>query len=351
MRTHALLLSCAAAAFSLSFAPRALADDTDPKAGSVIVVGDNVTRFRVSHDRSAGTITFYQVDPVVQVTDAPVVVLKTAQGPQEVTLVPVEGQQRTWVVRHDSLRAATYDGSLRMTVAGRVYTSPLVVASGPAVPATPAVKVVPRHGGSILAFPECTANVEIVRDVATGTLTIYSFEDVQVLEAPVITVRETSGPVTTKVVAVDGQPGVWRVTSEQFKTTLVSGRIRILVNGKPCETDLSFAPHGGRVVAVNGGPSFEVVTDPKTNVYRFYALDETLEGKTYTIENPQFVMTTAEGPRTVVMQPVEGEPRAWQLVGLEAHAHEPFDGELRFTLFGKSLGTHVGVSGIGVDVK
>jgi hypothetical protein len=349
MRIAPLALSAVLGALLFAAATSARADDPDAKAGGVIVVGDSVTKFRVTHDRTAGTITFRQVDPAVQLSDGSVVVLKTATGPTEVALMPVEGQPRTWVVRHDALRAATYDGSLRVAVAGKVYTSPLVVA---AAPSGPAVKVAPRHGGTILAFPQCAANVEIVRDAATGTLTIYSFEDVQILEAPVITVRESTGPATTKVTAVDGQPGVWRVTSEQFKTTTMSGRIKILVNGKPCETDLSFAPHGGRVVSVAGGPSFEVVQMQDTaGGYRFYALDETIEGKAYTIENPQFVMTTAEGPKTVVLQPVEGEPRAWQLIGLEAHAHRPFDGELRFTLFGKSLGTRVGVSGVGVDVR
>src|SRR5205085_8341935 len=115
--------------------------------------------------------------------------------------------------------------------------------------------------------------------------------------------------------------------------------LRLMVNGRPCETNLALAPHGGQIVTVENGPRFEVVRDVKTSAYTFYALDEQLNGKAYTVENPQVVVTTAEGPRTVALVPVAGEQRAWRLAGLEGGVTEPGDARLRFTLFGRSLET------------
>ena len=241
---------------------------------------------------------------------------------------------------------------MRIVVDNKTYTSPILLSTG-VVATGPVVRVSPRHGGRIIAFNECAANVEILQDPATGTLTIYSFEDVQILEAPVITVTQTEGPVTATVTKVEGQPGVWRVTNNAFKTTSVAGRIRVMVNGKPCEAPLTFAAgtRGGEVVTVEGGPRFEVVRDDRARAYTFYALDETINGKPYVVENPQVVVTTREGPRTVVLTPVEREPRAWRMVGLEGGVSEPLDGRLKFTLFGKSLETRLGLSGFAIDAK
>jgi len=350
MRIRTFVFAAAFAALALGTAPSAPADDAKP-TGQVIVFGDGVARFYATQDRTAGYVTFRVADPAVRVTSAPVVVVQTDSGPREVTLVAVDGQPGTWRLAHEVARSERFDGTMKIVIDNKTYTSPIVLSAGPATGTV--VRVAPRHGGRVLAFNECGANVEVVQDPATGTLTIYSFEDVQVLEAPVITVTQTEGPATTTVTKVEGQPGVWRVTNSAFKTTSVTGKIRIMVNGKPCEAPLTFAAgtHGGEIVTSDGGLRFEVVRDDKSRYYTFYALDETYNGKPYTVENPQVVVTTREGPRTVVLTPVEKEPRAWRLVGLEGGVSEPLDGRLKFTLFGKSLETKLGLSGFAIDAK
>src|ERR1051326_4445170 len=124
---------------------------------------------------------------------------------------------------------------MRVVVAGKTYTSPLLIGSeGWAEPPAGEVRVVARHGGRILTFNDCSANVQHVRDMQTGKLTIYSPENVQILEAPVITLTQTTeGPGTLTVAKVEGEPGVWTVTNRAFTTATVNGKIRIMVNGKP----------------------------------------------------------------------------------------------------------------------
>ena len=316
---------------------------------NVIVFGEGVARFQVVHDRTAATMTFRLSDPAVRIAEAPVVVLQTDAGPREVALVAVEGQPGTWRLTDDTLRLERFDGTMKILVEGKPYSAPLAIA----VTSAPAeVKVVAKHGGSVIAFPGCPAHVEVVRDLTAGTLTIYSFRDVQILEPPTITITESEGPATVKVTEVEGQPGTWKVTHTAFRTTTASGRIKIVVDGKPCEAPLTFVgARGGHIVAVSGGPQFEVVRDEKARAYTFYAVDETLDGKPYVIERPQVVVATPEGPRTVVLTPVEGEPRAWRLIGLEGGVSAPLDGRLQFTLFGKSLETRLGLSGFGLELK
>jgi len=130
----------------------------------------------------------------------------------------------------------------------------------------------------------------------------------------VITVTESEGPSTVTLTRVAGKDGVWTSTHKTFKTTLTSARIRLLVNGKACEAPLTFgSSRGGQLVTVAGGPTMEVVHDPKAGHYTFYAVDETINGKAYSIENP----TVVYGDRTYTLTRVEGEPRAWRLVGLD----------------------------------
>ena len=122
----------------------------------------------------------------------------------------------------------------------------------------------------------------------------------------------------------------------------------LLVNGSPCEAPLVYgAGHGGQVVAVTGGPSFEVVHDAAEGCYTFYAVDETIDGKTYTVENPTVVV----GGRTYNLTRVENEPRAWRVIGIDTAGSDARDGQLNFTLLGKTLSTRVGLSGLGAGVK
>jgi hypothetical protein len=352
MRIIRSFLFAAVGAFALGAAPRAFADDVKAD-GRVVVFGDNVAKFNVSTDTTGGTMTFRLADPSVKIASAPVVVLQTESGPKEVTLTAVEGQPGTWRLSHELVRSRDFRGSMKIVVDNKPYTADLVVAGTAAVPATE-TRWVARHGGSLLQFSDCGASVEAVQDPATGTITIWSPDDVKIVDAPVVmvsTTTEKKGPETITFTRVAGEANAWRVTSPVFKTTTYSAKLRLMVNGRPCETNLALAPHGGSIVTVEGGPRFEVVRDASTSAYTFYALDEQINGKAYTIENPQVVVTTAEGPRTVTLVPVPGEQRAWRLAGLDAGIREPGDARLRFTLFGRSLETNVGLSGIGIGVR
>ena len=344
MRAPRFAFAAPLAALVLCTASAVRADDAKPEA-RVIVFEKGVARFDTTRDVATGRMTFRLADPAVKVTEAPVVVFTTDAGPKEVRLTAVQGQPGTWYLTNDLVKRERFDGQMRIVVAGTPYTAPLWTTAT----TTEVVRVpTPRHSGRVIAFDACGAYAEVVQDASTGQMTIYSFDDVKFVEAPVVTVVDTTGPVTTTVVEVPGQPGAWRVTNDAFKTTKVVGRIRVMIDGKPCETTL----RGGRIVTVEGGPAFEVVRDYATpGSYTFYTVEERWNGKPYTIENPQVVLASPEGPRTVQLTRVPDDPRAWRLVGLDAAVHEPLDGSLRFTLFGKSLETRLGLSGAGVNVR
>jgi hypothetical protein len=348
----ALPAALAAVASVLFVTSVASADDKDKSPATppakakarVLVFGDGVTRFNVERDRTAGRMTFRLADPAMRIERAPVVVMTTESGPQEVTLTAVEGQPGAWLWTSDSVKAERFDGSMRIVVGGRSYTSPLTSVWTTDVP----VVLKPRHGGRVLPLTDCGASVEVVQDPATGTLTIYSFENVVVTEAPIVTITESKGPTTLILTKVEGKDGVWMARNETFRTSTTSARIRLLVNGKACEAPLVYgSARGGQIVTVTGGPSFEVVRDPNAGAYTFYATDETIDGKPYTVENPVVVIHD----RTYPLTRVEGEPRAWRLIGLDSDGSDSRDGQLNFTLFGKTLSTRLGLSGLGIDLK
>jgi hypothetical protein len=355
------------AALGVAAAPFALADEAAPlvKAeGRIVAFGDSGARFHVDHDTTAGAMTFRLAeDANVRIAQAPVVTLNTDAGPRDVTLVSVAGQPNTWRLSHESLRTASVDGTMKIVVDGKTFDAPLAVAGRveadlPEGEVT--TKVVARHGGRVLAFPDCGGHVEVLHDAATGTLTVYSLmgEDVEIVEAPSIVVTETAGPRTITLTKVNGETVAWRVSNPVFRTAKVDAKLRILVDGKACEVPLAGgaavagATRGGQIVTVTGGPRFEVVSDERANAWTFYAIDPVVDGRPYTIEQPPvFVYETPAGPRTVTLTRVEGEPRAWRLAGVDAGVSRPLDGRLRLSLFGKSLETRVGLSGVGVDVR
>jgi hypothetical protein len=322
--------------------PDALPATAKPR---VLVFGDGAARFNVERDVSAGRMTFRLADPSVKLEGAPVVVMTTDAGPREVALTSVKG---VWTWTDDAVKRDQFDGTMRVVVAGKSYTSPLASVWTADARATDVVGPKARFGGRVTAFPDCGASVEVVQDPATGTLTIYSAEDVVITEAPVITITESTGPTVVTVTKVDGKTGVWTAKHETFKVTTTSARIRLLVNGSPCEAPLVYgAGHGGQIVAVTGGPSFEIVHDAAEGCYTFYAVEETIDGKAYTVENPTVVV----GGRTYNLTRVENEPRAWRVIGLDTAGSDARDGQLNFTLLGKTLSTRVGLSGLGAGVK
>jgi hypothetical protein len=357
MKFRGFALFAALGALSLVAAPLSTADEVEAKASAedpkVVVFGDGVARFHVTHDSKAGVAMLRLSDPTVKVTSAPVVVVTTDAGPKEVTLVAVDGKPGVWRFEHELLRGERFEGTMKVIVADKPFEAPLLITTTTTTPGTTTTKFVARRGGFVIAFPDCAAHIEALMDRDTGTITIWSLDDtVKIVDAPVITVTETKSPQTITLTKIDGETMAWRVTNPAFKTTTVSGKIRLMVNGKPCEAPLSMAPHGGRIITVANGPRFEVVPDETGRTYTFYALDEQVNGKAYTIDTPpQIVWDTPEGPRTVTLVPVEREPRAWRLVWADASLRRPADARLRFTLFGKTLEGNVGLSGIGVGVR
>lgn len=314
----------------------------------VLVFGDGAARFHVERDASAGRMTFRLVDPAVRIERAPVVVMTRDGVPQEVELVAVEGQPGMWIWSGDAVRTERFDGWMRIIVAGQTYSSRLRTVWTTAGAATEVMVRQPRYGGRILGLPACDASVEVVQDPATGMLTIYSFDDVVVTEAPVITITDARGPTTVTLTQVEGQVGVWTTQHETFKIRTTTMRIRLLVNGEPCEAPIVFATRpGGRIVTVSDGPSFEVVRDPQEGHYTFYEVEETFNGQPYAIERPMVVV----GDRTYELTRVEGEPRAWRLAGLDTAGSDAWNGQLNFTLFGKTLSTRLGLSGLGIGIR
>ena len=318
----------------------------------ILVLGGDAARFEVERDAAAGRMTFHLADETTKLDGAPVIVMASDTGPKEITLTAVEGRPGTWSWTNDAVKALTFEGSMRVIVAGKRYTAPLsTVWVGEAATDGWAKEPVPakaRHGGRILLLQNCGASVEILQDLKTGTVTVYGCERMVVTEAPVITVTESEGPASVTLTRVVGEDGAWTMKHEAFKTKTSIARIQVVVDGKSCEVPLVYgASRGGQVVTVADGPSFELVRDAKTGTYTFYALDETIDGKAYTVENPKVV----HGGKTYDLVRVEGEPRAWRLVGLDGKGSDSRDGQLNFTLFGKTLSTRVGLSGFGVDVK
>jgi hypothetical protein len=338
-------LSLCASTASADDKGKSKADKSAKGRARVLVVGKDTARFDVERDPATGRMTFHVVDPAVKIDRAPVVVMTTDSGPREIPLTVVEGKTDTWIWTDEVVKHDRFDGTLRVVVAGKAYDAPL---STVWVVESDEVVMVPRHGGRIIAMTDCGTNVEILQDRASGTLTLYPDDGVTLGEAPVITVEGTGKPMTISLTKVDGKGEQWTVQNDAFKTAATSARIRLLVNDKPCEAPLPImSRHGGQIYTVVDGPTWEVVRDPKAGHYTFYTVEETYGGKTYVVENPSVVY----GGRTYNLTRVEGEPRAWRLVGLDAAGTDSRDAQLNFTLFGKTLSTRLGLSGLGVDVK
>lgn len=338
-------------ALPLAFAFPATADDVkgekskdevkvvDNSGQYVLAFPEGGTRFIVTRDLAAGSLMFRAADNVT-VTKAPVVTLRSATLPKEVIVTAVPADKGMWRVSHELLKADKFDGTVAVVVGDRTYTTPLVLEPMRTV----------HHGGHLVKMTSCGKDVEIVQDLTTGTVTVYCADDVKITD-PVVIVTEPRDAGEVKFVSVAGEPGAWRATNAVFKTTNVDGTLRVMVDGKACEVPMTwFGSHGGRIVRVENGPRFEVVRDPKTG-YVFYALDEKIDGKAVVIEDPKVVWTSPEGPRTVVLTPVENQPRAWRWAGIDAGVREPGDARLSFTMFGRTLETGLGLSGAGVSAR
>src|SRR5262245_22093310 len=340
-----VLAAALAAPFAASDDPKGPKDPKDPKnpdrraaEGRVLVFGDGAARFNVMRDSSSGVATFRLADPSVKIASAPVVEVTTDSGPRTLTLVEVSGQTGTWTLTDEIVRSERIDGTMRVVVDGKTYTAPLatVWTVGPAGPGVP--RWAARHGGRVVELADCGIGVELVQDAAAGTLRVYEVEGIKLVEAPVITLVETTGPSTVTLTKMDGD-SAWIATNEVFKTQNVTGRIKVSMNGKPCEAPLTIvetasATRGGEIVVIEGGPRFEVVRDPTAGFVTFYALDESS-----VFDDPMVVMNVSGAPKTFTLIRVENEPRAWRLSSFDSKS--ALDGTLRVSVSGKPLETRL----------
>jgi hypothetical protein len=341
MHFRQLVLVGALALAPLALASRSFAEDTRPaSAGYVLVFPDNGARFHVTRDLATGTMVFTTADSTV-ITEAPVFTLRSASSPKDVTVTAVAGERGTWRVTHDLLKSEQFDGTMVILAGGKKYTSPLVLK---------AVRT-PRHGGQLISL--CSGEVEVVHDLSAGTLMVYTAEDVKVSEPPVVALTEPKDAGEVKLTAVAGEPNAWQAKNDLFKSTKVCGVLKAKLDGRPCEAELVFiGAHGGRIVKWQGGPRYELVADPNAkNGYTIYFLDETWDGKAYTIENPEIVWGTGPDARTVRLEPIPDEPRAYRVADVDGGFSRPGDARLRLTLFGKTLETGLGVSGLHLGVR
>ena len=292
-------------------------------------------------------MTFRLSDPAVKFDRAPVVRMTSGAGAREVLLAEADGQPGVWIWTNDAVRAERFDGSLQVVIAGHTYTTPLETVwevDGP----TDAL-LHPKHGGNIVPLTECGSNVEIVQDTAAGTLTIYPLDATPFVGTPSVTFVDPKVVGTVTVTEVDGQTGVWTARHVAFKVARTPSILHMHLGGKACDASIFglVALHGGRVVVVEGGPTFEIVRDPKDGTYAFYALEDTYDGKPYAVDSPVVVV----GGRTYELTRIEGTPRAWRLVGLAPAGVGPRDGRFTFKLQGVARTTEIDLAGTDRSAK
>jgi hypothetical protein len=107
--------------------------------GGMILVADDGSRFELVRDAHAGTLTVFALgssDRRVLFEQAPVLVLENGT---EVALVAVPGQMNVWRATNDAFRAASFSGSLRVTLDGKTS----LIAIRPTAQATVDEKNVP----------------------------------------------------------------------------------------------------------------------------------------------------------------------------------------------------------------
>jgi hypothetical protein len=349
VRTWSSVLS---AALACAIAPLALADDgTRPQpppipAGSqprlmVFGTGADAVRFQVLHDRPAGRMTFRLADGTIRLARAPVAILRTTNGPREVALVGIDGDQNAWSLTDTVLRDERFDGTLRLAVGDRTIDGPIVFAAattpGPA-PASAEPGLVPLHGGRIVAFPDCAYAMEVVQDFEKGKITLVQLVGVRLDRPPALTITEGGGVTMAEAAPVESKPNTWEFSSAAFKSRDAIARVRILIDERPCEASLSIPPHGGRIVIVPGGPQVEVVRS-EDGTLRFYVLEERLGERRFALENPTLVVTTGEGDRSLALVAVKDMPRTWELARFEAPAGARI--LLRATMSGRVVETNV----------
>lgn len=321
----------------------ALADDgTRPQSPSepagaastqVTLLGEGATamRFRVSRDAASRRLTFRLLDRRARLGLPPVVVLRTAQGPREVTLTPVEGETDCWSCTDEAALVEPLDATLRVTVDGKAISGPVVVESAEAA------LVAPSHGGRWLHFDECGFLMEVAQDFESGTLTFYGPSRGHLDRPPAVTITEGGGVTMSEAAVVEGKQATWKFSSSAFKKRETVARVRVLVDGRACEAALTLPPHGGRIVVAAGGPQVEIVR--AGSALRVFVLEDRIGEKPLALETPMVFVTTAEGDRTFPLVAIVGETRAWEVASFDAPPASLRKVRLRFTNAGKIIET------------
>ena len=337
-----------AAALAFAVPAVALADDdgTRPQSPSeptgaattrVTLLGEGATamRFNVVRDRAVrNRLNFRLLDRRAKLGLPPIVVLRTATGPREVTLTAVEGESDVWYLADDAVAADSFDATLRVTVDGKAITGPVVVAT---TPTGGDVVVAPAHGGRWLPFDECGFMMEVVQDFESGTLTFYGSSRAPLDRPPAVTISEGGGVTMSEAAVVEGKQAVWKFSSSAFKKRETIARVRVLVRERPCEAALTIPPHGGRIVMVAGGPQIEIVRTEGQGL-RVFVLEDRIGEKPLSIDNAVILVTTAEGDRSFPLVGIKGETRAWEITRLESPAANG-KVRLRFTNAGRLIET------------
>jgi hypothetical protein len=338
IRTGLLIVAFAAVPFLLAGPLAAEESKAAKESGAaptvyVLQMPDDGARFHVTRQLDRGSMLLTLRSNAV-VDTPPTIVLRPSPEAPPVTVVAVSEGRGTWRVTHDLLKAKDLNGTIALQVGTKMQSGPLMLQP----------VVTPRYGGHLIAV--CGRDLEVLHNPTQGSFTVYAGET-KLGGAPLIVLSEPRA-AEVRLVAVEGQNGVWRVQDEQLRNTKARGVLRLNVDGKDCETELVLVgAHGGRIVSWAQGPRYEVVPDTGT----IYFIDETWEGRPYTIESPTVVYGTGETARVMRLEPVPNEPRAYRVVGANARFTDPGDARLRLTLFGKSLETSLGLSGLHVGVR
>jgi hypothetical protein len=98
----------------------------------MLELGADVAHLELIHDHDGGAVTVYVLGadaktPVA--VEAPVVNLATKDGPVQFALAAVnpgpDGRADTWKGAHAGLKADRWDGTIRVKIGDKTYTSPL----------------------------------------------------------------------------------------------------------------------------------------------------------------------------------------------------------------------------------
>jgi hypothetical protein len=205
--------------------------------GRLVVFGEGAFHGEIVHDRAAGTLRLWLQDPKdktpIPVADPPSAEVEHLGKVLVVEFAPVRLRPRTnradeWIATHDVLKdPAPLRGRLLVRVTDRPYSAWLSPDLG-------------TRGGRLVALEGGRGRLEVVRDRATGTVTVYvldSASPTQVLGgAPVVVVpRADGGSRTFALQPLDGRANAWRIVDEALRGS-AAPRLRYRVGDRAFET-------------------------------------------------------------------------------------------------------------------